>query len=91
MQKLVVEAVDSKLEKRAFDDNLRKQVAADVATSSVGAMLGDISSSANEVAAEENERERQEKDASSASPDVPINPDDASKPTTDLSKFNNGS
>jgi ribosomal protein L12E/L44/L45/RPP1/RPP2 len=91
VQKLVVEAVDSTLENRSFDDNLRKQVAMDVTTSSVGSMLNDISASADEVAAEEKERERQKEDAASASPDVPINPDDASKPMTDLSKFNNGS
>jgi hypothetical protein len=91
VQKLVVEAVDSSLENRSFDDNLRKQVAMDVATSSVGGMLSDISSSADEVAAGEKERERQQEGASSASSDVAINPDDASKPTTDLSKFDNGS
>jgi hypothetical protein len=54
-------------------------------------MLSDISSSADEVAAGEKERERQQEGASSASSDVAINPDDASKPTTDLSKFDNGS
>ena len=62
----------------------------EVTTSSVGAMLGDISSSADEVAAEEKDRERQQEDTSSASPDVATSPDDATKPTTDLSKFDNG-
>ena len=91
VQKLVVEAVDSTLENRRFDENLRRQVATDVSTSSVGAMLGDISSSADAVAAEEKEREQHQEDASSASPDVAISPNDASKPMTDLNKFGNGS
>jgi hypothetical protein len=91
VQKLVLEAVDSTLENRSFDDNLRKQVALDVATSSVGGMLSDISSSANEVAAAEKEREQEQESASSVSSDVTISPDDATKPTTDLSKFDNGS
>ena len=90
VQKLVVEAVDSTLENRSFDDDLRKQVAIDVATSSMGAMMGDVSSSVDEVVAEEKERERRQEDASSASPDVAPSPADATKPTTDLSKFNNG-
>jgi hypothetical protein len=91
VQKLVVEAVDSRLENRSFDDNLSKQVAMDVTTSSVGSMLGDISASADEVAADERERERQQQSASSAGTDVAISPDDATKPTTDLSKLDNGS
>jgi hypothetical protein len=91
VQKLVVEAVASTLENRSFDEDLRKQVALAVATSSIGGMLSDIRSSADEAAAAANELERDQADASSARPDVPINSDDASKPTTDLSKFGNGS
>lgn len=82
IQKLVVEAVDSKLENRAFDEGLRKQVTMNVATASISSMMSDVSASMDAHIAKQKEREEERKNRTSTSPQA------ATRPATDLSKFN---
>ena len=82
IQKLVVEAVDSKLENRAFDEGLRKQVTMNVATASISSMMSDVSASMDAHIAKQKEREQERKNRTSTSPYA------ATKPATDLSKYN---
>ncbi|HKP34116.1 MAG TPA: hypothetical protein VJT70_04975 [Sphingomicrobium sp.] len=51
IRRLVVEAVDAKLEKRPMDIELKKDVYAQVAMSSIGSMMQDVSTSMDEAAA----------------------------------------
>lgn len=85
IQRLVVEAVDSTLENRSFNEDLRRQVTLEVTKASVGSLLKDINSSVDQAVAADKERQREEDNA------LPSIETDPTKPTTDLSKFNNSS
>ncbi len=82
VQKLVVEAVDSKMENRSFDMALRADVSATTATASVGAVMNDASKAMDAEIERRAERDR-ESEARSAT-----NPHNATKPSMDLSKYN---
>ena len=78
MQRLFVEHVDSVFEKREFSQGLRQDVMMQVTTASMSAIMNDVSASMDEHIKKQKER------ANSAS----ANPYTASKPSTDLSKYN---
>jgi hypothetical protein len=78
MQRLFVEQVDSTFEKREFNDGLKKDVNLQVTSASMGALMNDVSASMNDHIKKQNDR------ASSAS----ANPYTATKPSTDLTKYN---
>ena len=82
VKKLVVEAVDSKMENRAFDMALRANVSATTAAASVGAMMKDVDASLN---AEIERREASERESETR---AATNPHNATKPSMDLSKYN---
>ena len=84
VQKLVVEAVDAKFERRPFDTDLRARVSMATAAASMGAMMKQVDASldAEIERREENKRE-------SESRRVAYKPADKSKPMTNLSKYNN--
>ena len=79
---LIVEVVDAKFEKRAFDKQLRYTADSMSATASIGDMMKDVDSSLEDHIAKEKEREME------AEARVLTNPHNATKPSTDLSKFN---
>lgn len=81
VQKLVVEAVDSKFDGRPFDADLRNKVTVATASASVGAMFKEVDASLDE---EIERREQVERDREDRAAMIPNN----SKPTTDLSNFN---
>lgn len=81
VQQLVVEAVDSRFEHRPFNPELRASVTASTASASVSAMMKDVSASMDAHIAKQAQYER-ESEAQSA-----MNPRNATKPMTDLSKF----
>ena len=81
VQPLIIEAVDAKFENRPFDKSLRYMADSRTATASVGDMMKDVDSSLAEHIAKEKEREAEKKAR------VYVNPANATKPTTDLSKF----
>lgn len=83
VQPLIVEAVDAKLENRPFDKSLRVDADMKTATASVGDMMKDVDSSLAAHIAKEKEREAEKANS------VYVNPNNATKPTTDLSKFSN--
>lgn len=83
IQRLVVEAVDAKLEHRKLNEKLRKDVVTTVARSSIGSMMGDANKAMDDAVAEQEERKSQAESERAA------NPYNATKPSTDLSKFNN--
>jgi len=82
VQRLVVEAVDAKFERRPFDMALRNKVSAETAAASMGALMEDVVASrdAHIERMEESERESDSRRAA-------YNPNDAAKPMTDLSKY----
>ena len=82
IQRLLVEAVDAKMEQRPISDELRLEVTRQVAMSSIGAMMNDVSASMDKVVADEKQRKAESEARRSA------NPYNATKPSTDLSKFN---
>ena len=91
IQQLVAEAIDSKLEKRPFDKQLRNTVVANTTAASVGGMMQDANASLDKAIAEEKQREKEAKARAEANPYMKTRPTmDPSKPTTDLSKFNGG-
>ena len=83
VQPLIVEAVDARFENRSFDKALRSNADAMTATASVGDMMKDVDASLEEHIAKEKEREVEREARALA------NPHNATKPTTDLSKYNN--
>ena len=83
VQPLIVEAVDAKFENRPFDKDLRYMADSRTATASVGDMMKDVDSSLAEHIAKEKERDAEKK------ANIYVNPANATKPTTDLSKFSN--
>lgn len=83
VQRLVVEAVDSKLERRPFDTALRSKVSAETAAASMGALMNDVVAS-RDAHIESQEQSKRESESRRAA----YNPDDAAKPMTDLSKYN---
>jgi hypothetical protein len=84
IQRLVVEAVDSKLEQRPFDTALRANVSAETAAASMGELFKEVTASRDEFIENEAQRERESESRRAA-----YNPADAAKPMTDLSKYNN--
>lgn len=82
IQRLVVEAVDAKLEQRPVNDELRREVTRQVTMASIGAVMDDVSTSIDKAVKEQKKREAVRGSASAA------NPYNATKPSTDLSKFN---
>jgi hypothetical protein len=82
VQRLVVEAVDSKMENRAFDAALRADVSAKTAAASMGAIINDVSKSMDEEVARREQRDREDEAR------VATNPNNATKPSMDLSKYN---
>ena len=89
VQQLVAEAIDSKLENRPFDKQLRANVAATTTALSVGGMMQDASASMDQAIAEEKQSKKEAEARAEANPYAKTRPTmDTSKPTTDLSKFN---
>ncbi len=82
VQQLVVEAVDSKFEKRPFDTALRARVSAATAAASMGALMQDV------VASRDAEIERRKQRDFADGAQVSGNPAEATEPMTDLSKYN---
>ena len=82
VQKLVVEAVDSKMENRSFDMALRANVSAATAAASVGSMMKDVSKSMDEEVERRAQRERESETRAAT------NPGNATKPSMDLTKYN---
>lgn len=83
VQPLIVEAVDAKFENRPFDKSIRYTSDSMTATASVGDMMKDVDSSLEAHIAAEKARKAEEKNR------VMVNPNNATRPTTDLSKYNN--
>lgn len=84
IQRLVVEAVDSKFEQRPFDTALRANVSMETAAASMGALFKEVNASLDAHIEGEKERKLERE-----SRRVAYNPADATKPMTDLSKYNN--
>lgn len=82
VQRLVIEAVDSKFERRPFNADLRADVSAATASASIGAMMKDVGTSLDAEIERRAERERESKAR------MATNPNNATKPATDLAKFN---
>lgn len=83
IQRLAVEAVDSTLTNRPFDMELKKDVARQVAMSSIGSMMEDASAAMDEAAKNFDEYDRQE-EASRAQSEAAQAAEQVGKPTTDL-------
>ena len=79
LQRLFVEHVDATFEKREFSQSLKNDVVAQVTTASIGAVMNDVSASMDAHI----KKEKEAKNQSNA------NPYTATKPATDLSKYNN--
>lgn len=91
VQQLVAESIDSKLEKRPFDKQLRNNVVATTTAASVGGMMQDASASMDKHIAEEKQSKKEAQARAEANPYARTRPSmDPTKPTTDLSKFNGG-
>ena len=82
VQRLVVEAVDSTLERRPYDEALRNDVRHQVTIASMGSIMNDVSASMDEEIKRRKERDEASKNRALS------NPHSATKPTTDLSKYN---
>ena len=82
VQRLVVEAVDAKMENRPVNEELRLDVTRQVAMSSIGSMMSDVSKSMDEHIEKQKQREAESEARRAA------NPYNATKPSTDLSKYN---
>lgn len=82
VQRLIIEAVDSKMESRSFDMALRADVSAKTAAASMGAIIGDVSKSMDEEVERRAQRDREDEARAAA------NPHNATKPSMDLSKYN---
>jgi hypothetical protein len=87
IQRLVVEAVDSKLKSRPFDETLKKDVAMQVTTSSLGAMMNDASAAMDEYA-EKSHKADQEGEARRAQLQAGRAASQVGKPALDLSGNN---
>ena len=83
VQRLVAEAVDSTLEKRPYNKALEKEVRRQVTTASMGSIFDDVIASRDEEIKRRKERDDADKNWASS------NPHSATKPSTDLSKYNN--
>jgi hypothetical protein len=82
IHRLVVEAVDSTMESRPFNEELRADVRRSVAMNSIGSMMQDASTAMDEAVKKQKERRAAAENAGSTSPYA------ATKPATDLSKYN---
>ena len=78
VQRLFVEHVDATFEKREFSQSLKNDVVMQVSAASMGALMNDVSASMDAHIAREKERKNQSN----------ANPYAATKPSTDLSKYN---
>lgn len=81
MMPLIEEAIDSRFDNRSFDTALRQQIDKNTMVANVGGMMKEASASMDKAIADQKERER---DAESR---AATNPYAATKPATDLSKF----
>lgn len=81
-QSLIVEAVDAKFENRDRDQDMKNLADAQTAMTMSGQMMRDASKAMDEAVEKSKAREK-ESEARAA-----MNPHNATKPTTDLSKFN---
>jgi len=79
---LVTEAVDARLENRSVDQTFVATVRNNITMASMGGMMNDASSAMDKAVERQKERER-ERESQGAT-----NPYGATKPATDLSKFN---
>lgn len=79
VQRLFVEHVDATFEKREFNQGLKNDVVMQVSAASMGALMNDVSASLDAHIKKEKEAKNQAANSSYAS----------TKPTTDLSKYNN--
>ena len=85
VRQLLLEAVDSSLERRPFNMALREQIEANITSAMVGSAFQGVSDKLDaEIAAGE-----WDSDAAPADGAPQPDPKDAAKPTTDLSRFNN--
>lgn len=84
VQPLIVEAVDAKFENRPFDKDLRYTADSMTASATVGDMMKDVDSSLEAHIAKEKQAKADKANRSSF-----VNPSNATKPSTDLSKYNN--
>jgi hypothetical protein len=82
VQRLVIEAVDSKMESRSFDTALRADVSAKTAAASMGAIIGDVSKSMDAEVERRAQRDREDQARAEAYANT------AAKPSMDLSKYN---
>ena len=78
LQRLFVEHVDATFEKRDFNQGLKNDVVMQVTTASMSAIMNDVSASMDAHI----KKEKEAKNQSNASPYA------ATKPSTDLSKYN---
>ena len=83
IQRLVVEAVDSKLENRPFDEGLKQEVSMAVTTSSLGAIMDDASTAMDEAVKKQRDYEAQAEVARAQS-QAAREARDVGRPTTDL-------
>ena len=85
LRQLLLEAVDSSLERRPFNMALREQIEANITSAMVGSAFQGVSDKLDaEIAAG-----KWDSDAAPASDAPQPDPKDATQPATDLSRFNN--
>jgi hypothetical protein len=82
VQRLVVEAVDSKFEKRPFNSDLRAEVSMATASASVGSMMQEVDASLDAEIARREEAENEKRNRAS------VKSANLTKPTMDLSQYN---
>ena len=85
VQQLLVEAIDSTLDRRQYDMALHDQVDTNITIAMMGSMMVSASDAMDKAVAKQ-KRRRQDSQGSGAS--VP-SPSSASQPSTDLSRFSN--
>lgn len=87
VKQLVVEAIDATLERRPFNTALRSQVDASITAALMGAVIDKTYSGINAALAKQDRLDKERANAPNYVHERPV-PQDASKPTSDLSKFN---
>lgn len=85
-QLLVVEAIDSSIEGRARDEEMKRMADAQSSAAMIGTMMKDVDKSMNEAVKRFDEQDRQ-REASAASAAVAKARANSAKPTTDLSQY----
>jgi hypothetical protein len=87
--RLAVEAVDAKLKNRPFDEDLKNDVALQVTTSSLGAMMGDASAAMDEAVKKSREAD-QDAEARRAEYEARREASQVGKPAVDLGGSGSG-